>query len=201
AYGMRGDRASWRVRVEAGDGSRLTWRGQGFVVCDGAQVERSTTVDLGTGAVVVLRELLVLGRTGEAGGRLHTTTRVAQAGPLLVEDLPLDGSEPRVGVLGGARVLETVSVLGRRAAATDLAAPAHRLELDGEGTLLRWWGTHAHEGGLGHAWLAVTRDLLLPGGRPTSPTSPLPPSVPPMKQTDAATPAPAGAAAARAAPP
>ena len=170
AYDMRGDRASWRVRVEAGDNSRMTWRGQSFVVSNGAQVERSTTVDLGARAVVAWRELLVLGRTGEAGGRLHTTTRVACGGPLLVEDLVLDGSQPRVGVLGSARVLETISVVGCRAAPGDLVTPAHRLELDREGTVLRWWGSQAHESSLGAAWRAVVRDLSAP--RPSAPDAP-----------------------------
>lgn len=160
AYDMRGDRASWRVRVDAGEGSRLTWHGEPFVVCGGAGVERSTRIDLGEGAVVALRELLVLGRTGEAGGRLHTSTRVWGEGPLLVEDLALDGSAPRVAVLGDHRVLETVSVLGCRARPTELIAPAHRLDLDGVGTVLRWWGARAHDATLGAAWRDIARDTL-----------------------------------------
>lgn len=200
AHDMRGDRASWRVRIEAGDDSRLAWRGRSFVVSDGALVERSTTVELGAGAVVALRELLVLGRTGEAGGRLRTGVLVTGAGPLLVEDLVLDGSAPRVGVLGGARVLETVSVLGRRATPYELVAPAHRLELDGEGTLLRWWGDRAHHGSLDPAWRAVAGEIMVPGTRPPDPLSVLAPP-PPTKEPDAGTAAVMGAVAAAAATP
>ncbi len=207
AYDMRGDRASWRVGIEAGDGSRITWRGQSFVVSDGADVDRSTTVGLGTGAVVALRELLVLGRTGEAGGRLHTTTRVAGSGPLLVEELLLDGSQPCVGVLGGARVLETVSVLGRRATPTDLVAPAHRLELDREGTLLRWWGARAHESSLAPAWRDVVYDILATSAPTSTSTPTLTPAtaattLPQLtEESDVTTPPPMGAAASPAATP
>lgn len=160
AYDMRGDRAAWRVRIEAGTGSRLTWRGESFVVSGGAQVERATVVDLGDDAVVALRELVVLGRTAEVGGRLRARTRVtAGAVPLLVEDLALDGADPQVGVLGRHRVLETVSVLGCRARATGLVEPAHRLELDGPGTLVRWWGERVHDAGLGPVWADVRADV------------------------------------------
>ena len=173
AYDMHGDRAAWRVRVEARAGSRLTWHGQSFVVSGGAQVERTTTLDLSADAVVALRELLVLGRTGEAGGWLRARTRVTSgAVPVLVEDLVLDGGDPRVGVLGTHRVLETVSVLGRRAGPGDLVWPAHRLELDAEATLVRWWGARAHDAGLGAAWHEACRDTLGAPPRPAHPQEP-----------------------------
>ena len=170
AYDMRGDRAAWRVTVDAGEASRLTWRGQSFVVSDGAVVERSTTVRLGPDAVVALAEQLVLGRSGEEGGALVTSTHVAtrqsrtdsgHPGLVLVEHLDLDGAVPRVGVLGGARVLETVAVLGRRAPHTG-DAPVLRLDLEAEGTLLRWMGQATHHGALDTAWQDAVALVMSP---------------------------------------
>ncbi|MDQ1537044.1 MAG: urease accessory protein, partial [Actinomycetota bacterium] len=70
AYDMRGGSASWRVRVRLAEGSRLRWQGKPFVLAQGAKVDRDVQIDLQTGATATLRETLVLGRSGEPGGRL-----------------------------------------------------------------------------------------------------------------------------------
>ncbi|GAA2725033.1 urease accessory protein UreD [Cellulomonas aerilata] len=115
AYDGRGRGARWRVDVVVEDGGVLVWDAQPFVVASGADVDRGTTVRLGAGAVACLRETLVLGRSGEAGGRLRTALRVdGPGGPVLVEDLHLDGARPEPGVLGGHRVLDQVVLAGRR---------------------------------------------------------------------------------------
>lgn len=152
AYPMRGGRADWRTALTVGDGATVRWRGLPFVVAEGADVDRSTSVRLGDGAVVALREVFVLGRSGEPGGAVGSRLRVdGPAGPLLAEDLLLGPGRPSVGVVGDARVVDTVTVLGRRAAPAPEGAT--RLELEGEGTQLRWLGSATHDSPL-EGWVA-----------------------------------------------
>ncbi len=70
----------------------------------------------GAGAVACLRETLVLGRTGETGGAIRSTLSVARRATrlLLVEDLDLTdpGTTSLPGLIGAARVLDTVALLG-----------------------------------------------------------------------------------------
>lgn len=92
---------------------RLTWQGQTFVLSGGAVVTREVRIELTTGSVAVLRETLVLGRTGEPGGRLLQTSRATLDGhPLLAEDLDLAPSQLRPGALGHCRVVDTVASSG-----------------------------------------------------------------------------------------
>ncbi|WP_411285671.1 hypothetical protein [Lapillicoccus sp.] len=72
--------------------------------------------------------------------------------PLLAEDLDLGPARPRTGVLGPARVIDTVSVLGRRAPGMPSSPGSHRLELDGPGTVIRSLSTQAHLGCLTTEW-------------------------------------------------
>ncbi len=164
AYDMRGGSARWRMRVHLAEGARLRWHGKPFVVAEGADVSRELQVDLAPGATAMLRETLVLGRSGERGGSLAQRTRVSHGGyPLLVEDLVLGAHRPRTGLLGPWRVIDTVSVLGRRA--DDIPKKvvgdgAHRFELEGPGTLIRSLSGQAHTRCLDPAWrvLADTWD-------------------------------------------
>lgn len=160
AYDMRDGRtatdASWEIDVHLADGADLVWHGEPFVVATGADVRRSTTVRLSGGSTATLRERLVLGRTGESGGRLRSRTRASAEGePLLVEDLDLApggvGEEPggpaaRAGyaVLGPHRVLDSVTSLGRRLPDGDGV-----LQLAGEGSVARWLGDAPHLSPLG----------------------------------------------------
>jgi len=139
---------------------RLTWQGQTFVLSGGADVTREVRIELTTGSVAVLRETLVLGRTGEPGGRLLQTSRATLDGhPLLAEDLDLAPSQLRPGALGHCRVVDTVSILGRRAPGIPPpAVGSHRLDLDGPGTLVRSLATEAHVGSLAPVWAAMTCD-------------------------------------------
>ncbi|MDQ6895968.1 MAG: urease accessory protein UreD [Actinomycetota bacterium] len=158
AYDMRGGHARWSVHVHLDRGARLVWCAEPLVVSAGARVFRTLTVELGPGAVAVLRETVVLGRAAESGGVLHQRMRVTgPEGALLAEDLDVDGAHPQTGVLQGIRVVDTVFTLGRRA--TGIPAPdgAHRLELDGEGTLLRWLGPAVHLSTLDAAWTTLGR--------------------------------------------
>ncbi|MGS0683738.1 urease accessory protein UreD [Nakamurella sp. GG22] len=143
AYDAEGRASSWTVRIRIGDGGRLFWAGEPFVVSHGANVRRSTTIELGIDAVACLRETLVLGRTGEVGGALESTLSVRQNGTLLMaEHLDLTGIDERVlpGIVGDARVLDTVSLLGMGAPQEPELAAGNRFDLDGPGAVARWLG-------------------------------------------------------------
>lgn len=145
AYGMRGSSARWDVDIRLTDGASLRWYGEPFVVSADAAVTRSTAVRMENGCTAELRESLVLGRHGEVGGALQTTTRAWIGGELaLAEDLDLS-PEARGGwvVLGSARCLDTVTSLGFR-----LPDEAHTLQLEGCGSIARRLVHEQHESDL-----------------------------------------------------
>ena len=150
AYDGRGGTSSWTVDITVADGASLIWKAEPFVVADGADVVRTTRVGLAATGTALLRETLVLGRSGERGGALWSSTRVAHAGrPLLAEDLDL--TDPvrrhRVGLLGSHRIVDTVSLLGRRPPAS--ATPDVRVfPLAGEGAVGRHLGREVHRSGV-----------------------------------------------------
>lgn len=114
AYPSTGRPSAWNVDAVVGDGGVLVWESFPFVVADRALVRRRSTVRRGADAQVCLRETLVLGRTGEAGGRIVSATdiRDVDGTPFFVEELSLDGEQPQPGVLGGSRVLDTAIMVG-----------------------------------------------------------------------------------------
>ncbi|GAB3262847.1 urease accessory protein UreD [Nocardioides dilutus] len=134
AYAMRGHEARWDVHIEVEEAGRLLWHGEPFVVAEGADVRRTLGVGLGAGASLVLRETMVLGRTGEAPGRLRCRTDIAREGsPLLVEDLDCATG------LGPHRVLDQIVHLG---AACEVGE--HSMVLESGDTLDRWLGAETH---------------------------------------------------------
>jgi urease accessory protein len=156
AFEMRGGSARWAAAIEVADGGELVWRAEPFVVAAGAVVHRDVRVALAGSGTALLREVLVLGRVRESGGVLSQRLRaLGPAGPLLAEDLQLDGVDPGVGVLGSHRVVDSVSLLGRRATGTATPTGAHRLELEGTGTVLRHCGDQTHTSPLDDTWLAL----------------------------------------------
>jgi len=139
-YDAAGVLSSWTVRVRIAEGGTLIWAGEPFVVARGANVRRSTVIELGTGAVAFLRDTLVLGRSGEIGGAVTSRMHVTHEGRvLLLEYLDLTEQQQRSlpGVIGAARVLDTMALLGRRAPALPVLPAGSRFELDGPGTLAR----------------------------------------------------------------
>lgn len=114
AYPSTGRHSEWNVDMHVGDGGALVWESFPFVVTDRAEVDRRTTVRRAPDAVVCLREILVLGRSGEAGGRIvsRTDIRDLDGTAFFVEELALDGSDPQPGVLGPSRVLDTAMLIG-----------------------------------------------------------------------------------------
>ena len=146
AYDAAGLASSWTVRIRVADGGLLIWAGEPFVVAHGANVRRDTSIELAAGAVACLRETLVLGRTGESGGAIRSTLSVRQHDPdsqchkeLLKEDLDLTDTHLRSlpGLIGDARVLDTVALLGINAPNLPELTTGNRFELDGTGTLAR----------------------------------------------------------------
>lgn len=187
AYDGEGVPCRWDVEVRLGAGARLDWEGLPFVVATGADVTRSTDAVLGAGARLRLRETVVLGREGERGGRVVLRSDARDDdGPLLVEEVVATGDRPVPGVLGGLRVVDTVTDLRGAADGDPEAIPdpvpdaptpdtgepgpgdAVTLRLERGGTLTRWLGPAAHLSPL-------HRSLPLPA-RP-GPAPPAPPLV------------------------
>lgn len=138
AYDARGGSARWRADVRLEDGARLRWRAAPLVITAGADLDREMSVDLDGDARALISELLVLGRSYEpGGGPLRSRMRVHQgARPLLVEDLDLRDRARRAdpGVLGGARTLASVFLLGARPGE---AVGRHETLLAGDGAIAR----------------------------------------------------------------
>ncbi|MGB4778342.1 urease accessory protein UreD, partial [Microbacterium sp.] len=72
--GDAGDASQWHAHLDLAADAHLTWDGLPTVVTDDGELARTLTVRLAAGSSAVLRETLVLGRTGERGGRLRTDT-------------------------------------------------------------------------------------------------------------------------------
>ena len=129
AYDGRGEPAGWRVEVRVADGGRLRWAGEPFVVADGADVSRALLLDVADGGRALLRETLVLGRTGQLGGRLRSATTARRGGrPVLVEDTVLDPATHRrlPGMLGDLRVLDSLLAVGEELPDAPAGPTGHR---------------------------------------------------------------------------
>ncbi len=152
AYAMRGGCASWDVTVRLSGGAVLTWHGEPFVIADGADVTRSLLLDLQGDSVALLRETLVLGRTGEAGGELVSRLRATHGGEtVLAEDLDL-GVSARGGWvrLGAARCIDSVVLLGAR-----LPGGPAVLQLEAPGSISRSLVPQAHLSQQSDAWVTA----------------------------------------------
>lgn len=141
--------AQVRVTIELAAGARLRWLARPLVLAAGSAVARETTVALAEGAVALLRETLVLGRSGERPGALSATFRATHAGrPLLHERLDTTATLRSPLVAGDATTIDAVLLLGTRGAelpgSTQLAGP---------GTL--WRALHGRETDPDPAALAV----------------------------------------------
>lgn len=113
AYDMDGGSARWDVDLTLEEGAKLTWLGLPFVVSTGASVARSTHAQIAEGARLVLRERVVLGRSGERGGDLQQRTSMyAGAHPLLVESLDFMRFRQSYAGLAGRRCVDSLTVIG-----------------------------------------------------------------------------------------
>ncbi len=167
AYNAHDAPSSFAVRVAVGAGARFVWSAMPFVVADGANVRKGTSLRLDVNALAVLRESLVLGRVAERGGRATTIleARDFDDAPVHVEHLVLDGARPTTVGLGQARVLDTVQILG--CYAPDSPVPV--LDLERPGSIARFIGMEAHRTDLQPVWDAWSAHVLGAGsdrGRP-----------------------------------
>lgn len=114
--GRGGEPARWETTVTVGAGGRLDWAPEPTVVTDGAEFVTSLRIALDAGASAVVRELVVLGRHGRAGGTYRGHLSVTLDGqPLLVHTTRLDGADPALsgpGGTAGARAIGTLLLAG-----------------------------------------------------------------------------------------
>jgi urease accessory protein len=141
AYPAPSSASQLTLVARVGSRGTLLWRALPLVVAAGARVERRTQIDLDKGGCAVIRETVVLGRQDETGGSLTSHVSITDTGgPMLNEDLDVDGSFPEPGILGSARVLDAVIAVGFR---PDLQPGA--MQLDQPGAVARHMGGLMHE--------------------------------------------------------
>ena len=105
------------LEVEIGAGGRLVLDEAPLIVAAGADVERCATITLAAGAVAALRDVVVLGRAGEPGGRFAGTTRIADhRGVVLHDSMRFDpaaaAQDVHVALAPGHRVAGTLCLVG-----------------------------------------------------------------------------------------
>ncbi|MFF1380068.1 urease accessory protein UreD [Streptomyces sp. NPDC058308] len=134
--------ARYDVRLTVSEGAELHWLPEQLISVCGSDLRVTTCAELAPGARLVLREEQVLGRTGEAPGRLTSRLTVRRAGRLLLDQELACGPGAPGGwdgpaVLAGRRAVGQLIVvrpefeqekpqaapLGEWAALTPLAGP------------------------------------------------------------------------------
>ncbi|AKU17910.1 urease accessory protein UreD [Luteipulveratus mongoliensis] len=152
AYDGRGGEARWDMAIRIASDAALTWHGEPLVVSAGASVHRSLHVDIAAGGRLLLRDTVALGRSGEPPGALTCRTRMTYDGrPALAEDLTLSPETVALpGLLGGSRVIDTVTAIGWRPA--DVPDGPATLHLAEPGVLARELVTDAHQSRLTALW-------------------------------------------------
>lgn len=113
-----GEVTTLETDVLVGAGGRLALDDPVTVVADGALVRRRTRVELEQGAVAVVREAVVLGRTGERPGVVDAQLTAALDGsPLLEDGLRIDPARDarHVALPPGHRAVVSAALLGARA--------------------------------------------------------------------------------------
>lgn len=164
AYRAPRSASRWTLDVRVRPGGTLLWRALPLVVAEGARVERRTQIDLDTGGCAVIRETVVLGRQDETGGSLKSRLSITDPdGPVLHEDLDVDGSFPEPGILGSARVLDAVIAVGFR---PDPESGA--MLLDQPGAVARHLGNLTHESPMDHVWATWSERAKSSAGSPVT---------------------------------
>ncbi|MFZ4187609.1 urease accessory protein UreD [Streptomyces pseudogriseolus] len=108
--GQHGGQARQDVGITVAAGGELHWLPEPLISVTGSELAVRTLVDLEPGARLVLREELVLGRTGEEPGRLTSRLTVRLDGrPVLDQELDCGPGAPGgwdgPAVLGGHRAV------------------------------------------------------------------------------------------------
>lgn len=128
-YAARGAGTRWDTEVHVAEGASLDWRPEPVILTERARHEATTTVHAAAGADVLLDEVLVLGRAGEAAGALRSTLDVRVDGiPVLLTsvDTSLPGWSGPAGV-HGATVVANRLRLGGSSPPSDVARPGSAL--------------------------------------------------------------------------
>ena len=144
--GLDGHESVLRVSVTVAAGGRLEYLPEPVVVTTQARHATLVSVTLAAGASLLLRDELLLGRHGEAGGAGRTVLRVDYAGrPLLRQSLAVSGTDP--ASLGPAMLS------GHRAVGSLLLVNYAGTGADGTGTSAGAdsTGTSSYAAGLGRA--------------------------------------------------
>ena len=101
-----------RVTVDVAAGARLEYLPEPVVVSTGARHATIVRATVAEGASLLLRDELLLGRHGEAGGAARSVLHVSYAGrPLLRQSLEVSGADPAdlgPAVLAGHRAVGTL---------------------------------------------------------------------------------------------
>jgi urease accessory protein len=158
--GLDGLESVLRVSVTVAAGGRLEYLPEPVVVADGARHATLVSVTLADGASLLLRDELLLGRHGEAGGAARSVLRADYAGkPLLRHSVAVAGGDPvsrGPALLAGHRGVGTLLLAG--AGAHSLAAAASPelavMPLAGPGVLVTALADDA---------VTLRRQLTLPG--------------------------------------
>lgn len=116
AYAARGVGTRWDTDIHVASGARLDWRPEPVILTEHARHATTTTVHAERGADVLVDEVVVLGRAGEATGALRSTLSVRlDDAPVLLTSI--DSSLPAwsgpAGVAGATIVANRLWVADR----------------------------------------------------------------------------------------
>ncbi|HEX9335954.1 MAG TPA: urease accessory protein UreD, partial [Pseudonocardiaceae bacterium] len=115
--------ADFAIALDLAAGACLTWAPEPTVVCAGADFRTRLDATLDPDADLFLREVLVLGRSDEAGGRFTGGLSVTVGDePLVCHENLLDGADPELSGpagSGGHRVHGMVLAAGRHVRPVD----------------------------------------------------------------------------------
>ncbi|QPP10173.1 urease accessory protein UreD [Streptomyces bathyalis] len=107
--GRGGDAARYDVRLTVGEHAQLRWLPGPLISASRSDLRQTVHVELAPTARLELRDVFVLGRTGEEPGRLTTRVSVNRGGrPLLDQQLDIGAGAPgwdSGAVLGGHRAV------------------------------------------------------------------------------------------------
>jgi urease accessory protein len=141
--GLDGLESVLRVTADVAAGGRLEYLPEPVVVTAGARHAAVISVNLAAGASLLLRDEVLLGRHGEAGGTARSVLRVRYAGrPLLHHAVTVSGTDLALlgpAVLAGHRAVGTLLHAGEQAAAgieAHAAPEAAVMPLAGPGVLV-----------------------------------------------------------------
>jgi urease accessory protein len=148
AQGAHDGRSRIQTNVELGANATLWARPGTVIVADGASVDVAVSIDLAHGAHLEWSEMLLLGRTGQAGGAATLRWNVTRAGrPVLRQSVDL--TDPTLsawpGMLSGGRVLASTLISGPHILARTIVASetAVLAKLDEETVLVTVLGSDA----------------------------------------------------------